>query len=83
MCTVTLIAIPKVTFCWQTETCLPGALSSSNRQEARLKERIPARARIPEVQRPLCSLHDTLLAQATLKRSTKGAAAWAAFMFKF
>lgn len=41
MCTMTLAAIPKVTFCWQTETCLPGALSSSNQQDAKLEEMDP------------------------------------------
>lgn len=40
-----LPTIPKVTFCWQTETCLPGALSGSDQQDARLEETEPRHER--------------------------------------
>lgn len=38
---MTFTTIPKVTFCWQTKTCLSGALSSSNQQDVKLEEMDP------------------------------------------
>lgn len=45
---MTFTTIPKVTFCWQTKTCLSGALSGSNEQDAKLEEMAPWQAQIPE-----------------------------------
>lgn len=42
---MTFTTIPKVTFCWQTKTCLSGALSSSHQQDAKLEEADPRQHR--------------------------------------
>lgn len=56
---MTFTTIPKVTFCWQTETCLSGAVSSSNQQDAKLEERDPRQHRSLKQSTP-SSFHDIL-----------------------